>query len=363
MISIIKVQQRFKQSTYVILALILALASLLLMPVSRVSAAQITSRSVTLSNSDGAATGVSYAFASAALPTATAVRSVALAACTTASGACTTPTGFSIASSTLASQPSGLGAVSAWSVNTSTAGSLRITHASNVTAPSGAVSIQWNSVVNPTADNTTFFLRATTYSDAAWTTAIDSGVVAVSTAEAISVTASVDETLTFCTGTSGVTNSSCSGATGSTVALGALSASSAASGTSQIGVGTNAVSGYSVTVSGTTLTCSACSGSPTVTALASQTASSVGTEQFGINLRDNATPNVGTDADGSGTATPTANYNTVDQFRFVSGDSIASKSSSDQFRRFQVSYLGNITTGTEAGSYTTTLTYIATATF
>jgi hypothetical protein len=344
-----------QQLLYFALAVLLVLAGF--MP-QLVNAAQITGRSFTLSNSDGAATSVTYTFGSAALPTATAVRSVAAQACTTASGACSTPTGFTGASASLASQPTGLGSTSSWT-NGSNAGNLRITHASNVTAPSGAVAIVWNGVTNPTADNTTFYLRVTTYSDAAYTTAIDNGVVAVSTAEAIQVTASVDETLTFCVGTSGVTNSSCSGATGNSVALGSLTTSTTGSGTSQLGVATNASSGYSITINGTTLT----SGGNTITALSTQTASTQGGEQFGVNLRDNATPNVGTDADGSGTATPTANYNTVDQFRFVTGDSIASKNSSDAFRRFHVAYIANIASTTEPGSYAATMTYIATPTF
>jgi len=169
----------------------------------------------------------------------------------------------------------------------------------------------------------------------------------------------VDETLTFCTGTSGITTSSCAGATGSAVNFGTLSPSSTNSGVSQLGVGTNGGGGYAITVNGATLT----SGGNTISALASQTASSIGSEQFGLNLRDNATPNVGTDPDGSGTATPTSNYNTADQYRFVTGDIIASKNSSDQFRRYHAAYIANINTATEAGSYTATMTYIATATF
>lgn len=338
---------------------VVALLGMSFMPVA-VGAAQITGRSVTLSDSTGDAASVSYTFASAALPTTgTAVKSVAALACTTASGACTKPTGFANASSTLVSQPSGLGAASGWTVNTATDGSLRIVNAANATTPSGAVSIPWGAVHNPTANNTTFYLRVTTYSDAAWSSALDSGTVAVSTAQAITVTASVDETLTFCTGTSGITSSSCAGATGATVALGTLTSTATASSTSQIGVTTNAASGYSITVNGTTLT----SGGNTISALATQTASAVGGEQFGINLKDNATPNIGTEVAGAGDATATANYATADQFRFVTGDSIASDAESDLFRLFTVSYIANISGATEPGSYQTILTYICTATF
>lgn len=337
------------------------LLSALVLPLlsSPASAAQITSRKVTVSNSGAAATGVTYTVTSAALPTTTAVKSVSLTACDAASGSCVTPSGFSVASSTLGAQPTGLGSASGWTVNTATAGSLRVVNAANATTSSGAVSIQWDSVVNPTAANTTYYLRMTTYSDAAWTTPLDTGTIAVSTTNQITVSATVDESLTFCTGTSGITTSSCSGATGTSASLGTLTASTTGASTSLLGVGTNGQTGYSITVSGSTLT----SGGNTISALAAQTASTVGGEQFGLNLRDNATPNIGADADGSGAGTPTSNYNTADQYRFVTGDSIASKNTSEAFRRFTVSYIANIGTATEAGTYSTALTYICTATF
>jgi hypothetical protein len=358
----IQTKNFLNQRLIYILASALSILSFIGIPYfqSIASAAQITSRKVTLSSSGAAATGVSYTFTSAALPTTgTAVKSVSLTACTTASGTCTTPTGFVNSSSTLAAQPSGVGAGSGWTVNTSTAGSLRIVNAANATTPSGTVSIEWDAVTNPTTANTSFYMRMTTYSDSAWTTAVDSGTVAVSTTNQITVTATVDESLTFCTGASGITTSSCGGATGTSASLGTLTSSTTGSATSQLGVGTNGQTGYSITVSGTTLT----SGGNTISALASQTAAAVGGEQFGINLRDNATPNIGSDPDGSGTGTATANYNTADQFRFVSGDSIASKSGSEDFRRFTASYIANIGSATEAGTYSTTLTYICTATF
>ena len=346
------------------LALVVACNVLLLVHPNKVSAAQITARKLTLSTSSpaGSAATTTYTF-NFTVPSATNLQSAEAVICTTASGACSTPSGFSNTSSTLASQPTNLGDASGWTVSTATAGKLRLSKSGNVAAPTGAQTVAFGNVQNPTTTNQTFFARITTYSDAAWTTPVDTGTVAASTATQISVTATVDESLTFCSAQTGITNSSCSGASGATVALGTLTSSATGSGTSQLGVGTNGVSGFAITINGTTLTCSACAGTPTISALASQTASTTGTEQFGVNLRDNATPNVGTDADGSGTATPTASYNTVDQYRFVTADSIASKASPDQFRRFHVSYIANIDTATEAGSYSTTLTYIATATF
>jgi hypothetical protein len=323
------------------------------------SAAQITGRKVTLSSSAGGATGVSYTFVSAALPTTTAVKSVSIDACTAASGTCTTPSGFSSSSSTLASQPTGLGSTTSWSVNTATSGSLRITHASNSTASSGAVSIQWNGVVNPTAQNTTFFLRATTYSDSAWATPLDTGVMGVSTAQQITVSGTLDETLTFCAGTS-ITGTNCGTIAGTTVSLGAFSTSAANTGTSVMAASTNATTGYAITVNGTTLT----SGSNTITALAAQAASSTGTSQFGLNLRSNTSPaTVGADPSGGGSGSYTANYGTTNQYRFVTGDSVASAAGATNANAFTVTYLANVPGSQAPGTYTAVMTYICTATY
>jgi len=122
---------------------------------------------------------------------------------------------------------------------------------------------------------------------------------------------------------------------------------------------TNSASGYVVTINGSTLT----SGVDTITALAAQTASTVGNSQFGINLKANTTPSVGSNVSGTGSGTATANYGTADQFRFVTGDSVASASGPTNSNTYTVSYIGNIAGITPAGSYSTILTYIATATF
>lgn len=315
----------------------------LIISTARSNAAQITNRTLTLGSSVASAS-TTYTF-TFTVPSATVIKSFAADICTTASGACSTPAGFSNSSSTI-SQPTNLGDASGWTVSTATAGSLRLSKTGNVAAPTGSQTVVFNSVTNPSATNSTFFARLTTYSDASWTTAIDTGTVASSTAGQITVTASVDETLTFTL-------------TSATVALGTLTSSSTGSGTSTMTAATNAGSGYAITVNGSTLT----SGANTITALAAKTASSQGTEQFGINLKDNATPNVGTEVSGTGSGVASSNYNTVDQYRFVSGDTVASASAATNSNTFTVSYIANIAAVTEPGSYSTALTYIMSATF
>lgn len=310
-----------------------------------VSAAQMTARSLTIGSSVPSAT-TTYVFAFT-VPTATAIKSASFTACTTASGACTTPAGFSVTSSTLTAQPTNLGSASGWTVSTATAGSLRLANAANVTAPTGSQSVGFSSVVNPSATNATFFLRMSTFSDASWTTSIDAGTVASSTAGQITVTASVDETLSFTLASA-------------TVALGSLSTSATGSGSSSMTTSTNAGSGYSISVAGTTLT----SGSNTITAIApSASASTMNTKQFGINLMSNTTPAVGTATSGSGSGVPSAGYNTANQFKFTTGDTIASASVPTNSNTYTVSYIANIDGVTAPGAYSTILTYVATANF
>lgn len=323
---------------------------------SSAQAAQLTARSLTLTSSAPGATGVGYTFAFTA-PTATTVLSADVLLCTTASGACTTPSDI-VTTGAAVGTVSGLGSGGTWTGTFSTNGRLQIANASNTGSPSTA-SVQITGITNPSTTNTTIYARITTYATAAWGTPIDTGTVASSTATQINLSAAVDETLTFCTGTSGITSSSCAGATGSSVNLGTLTTTTTGSGTSQIGVTTNAASGYAVSINGATLT----SGSNTITALATQTASTQGTSQFGVNLKANTTPVVGSEVAGAGTATATANYGTANSFRFVTGDQIASKNSADAFRLFTVSYIANIAGNTPPGNYTATMTYIATATF
>jgi len=307
-------------------------------------AAQITARKVTLGSS-AASASTTYAM-NFTVPSATVLQSASFTVCTTASGTCSTPAGFSVSSSTLTAQPTNLGDAAGWTVSTSTAGSLRLSKSGNAAVPTGVQTVSFSNVVNPSATNSTFYVRMTTFSDAAWTTPVDAGTVAGSTAGQITVTASVDETLSFTLASA-------------TVALGALSTSATGSGTSSMTVSTNAASGYSLTYSGTTLT----SGGNTITALASPTVSTLNTKQFGLNLMSNTTPAVGTATSGTGSGVPSVGYNAANSFKFNSGDTVAAASVPTNTNTYTVSYIANIDGVTAPGAYSTILTYIATANF
>ncbi len=349
--------QSAKPTTILSIISVLVFFCASLMP-SSAFAAQITSRKLTLSTSATSAANTTYTFNFTLPTTGTAVKSLDILLCTTASGTCSSPTSTTTGGS-LSSQPTNLGAASGWTGTFSTNNRLQVANSGNATNPTGSQTLVFGGITNPTTTNTTFYARITTYSDASWTTAVDAGTVAAATSTQITVSASVPETLTFCTGTSGISSSSCAGATGSSVSLGILTTSSTGAGTSQIGVTTNAGSGYNITINGTTLT----SGANTIAALTSPTTSSQGTAQFGVNLRSNSSPSIGVDPAGAGTAAPTTNYNTVNSYTFNNADQIATSSGSDNFRLFTVSYIANITPVTPPGTYSTTLTYICTATF
>jgi hypothetical protein len=313
-------------------------------PVSTASAAAITARKVVIGSSAPSAS-TTYAF-TFTVPSATAIKSVDFAACTTASGACTPAPGFTSASSTLTGQPTNLGSASGWTVNVATTTSLRLENAANATAPSAASTVSFSTVTNPSAANSTFFMRITTYSTSTYTTAIDTGVVAAATAGQITVTATVDEALTFTL-------------SAATVALGTITTGTTGKdGTVAFTASTNAASGYSVTYTGNTLSTTG----GTIPAYAGS-ASAAGTAGFGFNLAANTVPTVGTAVSGTGTATASAGYNSANSFKFLSGDPIASVGAPSNSNTFTIAYVANISGATPAGAYTTTLSYVATPNF
>jgi len=122
---------------------------------------------------------------------------------------------------------------------------------------------------------------------------------------------------------------------------------------------TNAASGYSITYNGDTL--KANDGVDSIDAMAVKAASATGTEQFGINLKDNTTPDTGAEPSG-GSGAPKADYNTADQFKYVANATtdLASAIAPSTTTTFTVSYIVNASATTEAGIYSTTVTYICT---
>ncbi|QQS19961.1 hypothetical protein IPL85_00660 [Candidatus Saccharibacteria bacterium] len=105
-----------------------------------------------------------------------------------------------------------------------------------------------------------------------------------------------------------------------------------------------------------------------ITPLSVASTIATGTEQFGLNLRNNATPNVGADPvqqpDGTFSfGTYAATYGTADNFKYVDGDVIAESLSSSGYTDYTISYIMNVTEITPGGTYTTNQSLVATSTF
>ena len=114
-------------------------------------------------------------------------------------------------------------------------------------------------------------------------------------------------------------------------------------------------------------------------ALTSDTASANGTEQFGLNLRANTSPaSVGVDpvqvpsstfsfgaaGDGStGTYGTSRPYTIANNYRYVSGETVASGPKSSGETDYTISLMANISTVTPGGQYTGALSLVATGTY
>jgi hypothetical protein len=338
---------------------VLVMLAWMLLPVAGVSAAQLNNRKLTLGSSQGnTATTWTFQFDPGAT---TALNGITFEVCDAATGSCVAPGSWTNSGSAFGSLTYNGSSQSGWALDNAS-GFLRIKNNASTQVTSSPIVANFNNVSNQNTTNATFFVRILTYTGDDYTGQLDSGVVAASTAQQISVNINNPESLVFCVGTS-ITGQNCATIAGSSITLPDASTTATRSGTSVMAASTNGVTGYSITVSGSSLTCGTCSGSPTIAALASQTASAVGTSQFGINLKANTTPSVGANVSGTGSATATANYGTADQFRYVSGDSVSSAAAATNANTFTTSYIVNVSGSQAAGPYSATFTYTATAFF
>jgi hypothetical protein len=264
-------------------------------------------------------------------------------------------------------------------------GLLAGTTANHITITRGAASISANSVVVTEFDGVTnqnvaapFFVRITSYSGTDGSTGpVDAGNVAAATVNQLLLSGVMPETLKFCTGLT-VTNH-CAVVTPGTIAFGTEFNSLAASyATSQMSAETNANTGYIITVAGLTLK----SGAVSIPAKAAASVSVPGTSAWGMNIAaDTAAAAV---TAGSAAIAPVADsthkgeaatgYNTggavgVAQYKFVSGDTVADSNTGGSGpyptdgQVFTVTYEVDVSGLQTAGTYSTTLTYVCTATF
>jgi hypothetical protein len=231
----------FTRAVKVAAAFLISLGTLvpILMNGSAAAAGTISSRSIKIDNSAGAATSVGYTITFTMASSGASVGGVVVMFCNAATSpipgaACTAPAGFDSKTSTVLGTVTGTG-FTGMTKDTTGAGSgalanvFQITQAAPQTATgTPTVVIPVTLVVNPTAANTTFYARIIVYDTQAHsqsstatvlTGAVDQGGVAMSTGYTINITATVQEQLTFCVSGSGPL-SDCAAPTAPTLTLG-----------------------------------------------------------------------------------------------------------------------------------------------
>lgn len=321
------------------------------------NAVNVYNRYIKLSSSLAGANNVTYDIGFT-IPSAQIIGSMAIEICDNSplyGIPCIAPTGFDWTSSNIASQSG----VTGLAIDpSSTANRLILTRIAGPIAPNTIQNLIIQNVTNPTNDGT-FFGKIYTYStNDATGPDTDFGAVALHLNPAVDVTAVVPPYLYFC---SGITISAfdCGTATGGYINLGELSKTSPKSATSQLVAATNADFGFNITISGSTLT----SGNNVIPSLTSPAVSIPGSSGFGINLRGNSSPGIGSDVTGAGIASPSADYNIPNRYKFVSGDTIANTSDVTLENKFTVSYVVNVDKSQKPGIYSSTFIYNILASF
>jgi len=146
------------------------------------------------------------------------------------------------------------------------------------------------------------------------------------------------------------------------VGFGSFSASTPTTTTTTFSVLDYTSYGYSVQILGNAPS----NGVHTLPAMATTGASSPGVEQFGINLVANTSPtsfgaNPSNGQFGYGSAS--SNYGTANQYRYVSGETIATAPKSSGVTIYTISYLINVAGLTPGGQYATNQTLVITGTY
>jgi hypothetical protein len=150
--------------------------------------------------------------------------------------------------------------------------------------------------------------------------------------------------------------------TSGAINFGDFSATVAATTTATFSVLNYTSYGYVVQIAGSAPT----NGSYTIPALATTSASTTGVEQFGINLVANTSPaSVGANPNNGsfGFGVASGNYGTANQFRYVSGETIATAPKSSGITTYTISFLVNVKPLTPGGQYTSNQTLIVTGTY
>jgi hypothetical protein len=320
-------------------------------------ALNVYDRYIQISNSTPQANGVVYSIGFT-IPSAQTMGSVVIEICDNSplyAVACVPPNGFSWLSSSLNSESG----VTGFSIDPSTTANRMVLTRTPGPVSAGTIQrLSFNNVTNP-YDSGSFYGKIFTYASTDGSGPdTDFGGVAMNLNDSMSVQTEVPPFLYFCSGIT-IDAFDCLTANGSYINLGELSKTGTIGATSQMVAATNADFGYNIRVSGTTLT----SGINVIPNLSSPSSPLPGSSRFGINLRANSNPGSGQDVSGGGVATPTADYNTPNQYKFVNDDIIAQTPDVSLENKFTVTYMVNVSPNQAPGIYNSTLIYNILASF
>lgn len=341
---------------------------------------QETSRTATLSDSNQGDSSVSYqmAFTNTTTTGALAVKSVRFEFCNQATGpiyntACTLPTGM-VRGTTIATQTDNGGAfTNSYAAATSGSSDVLLTNATgNTFTATHAYVFQLTGFTNPTTVGE-YYVRVIMCNDTTCTVGAGSnlswGGFAVDTTNTFSVTANVQEDITFCVAQTIATACSSIGGSSLTLSPNPLSTGAVSDGTAKMAVATNGGHGYAITYNATGFqdtTGDTITAAPTTGAVEAPAS-----EQFGMTLRGQTSGGLntlGADPSGGTSALVSSNYNSLNSTIAyntagaiqVAGQTVAGPTA---FTTYTMLYAANIDNLAKPGVYTATQTYIATATF
>ena len=268
---------------------------------------------------------------------------------------CTSMPGIDFTNSQLTSQ----GGTSGYSVSPETTDNELVLTRSPSSAELGTIVLTIGNIQNPSVAGSAYGRLETFSSIDATGPRKDAGGLAFAILpNRLSVQTYVPPYLLFCIGQR-IFDNNCATAEGTYIDFDELTPNRTATGETKLLIATNAEFGYTIRAQGTTLT----SGVNVIPNLATSDVSKKGVSQFGLNLRANSSPDTGEDPSGKGLGQPAPGYNSVNMFRFVPGEVMASYDHPDNYRMYTANYIVNVSKDQPPGVYVTTLTYIALATF
>jgi hypothetical protein len=320
-----------------------------------VAALGIKSRSIQLFNNEPSATTTYKISFTIVTPDTMGSLDVLFCANSPISGdTCDVPLGLDISNAVLSSQ-TGLTDFSSFPVSSN---ELLLSRTSSTITPPLPVTLTFNNMVNPSSIGP-YYVRLAAYATTNGTgPSVDFGGLAFAITNELEINSYVPPYLTFCAGVV-ISTYNCSTASGDYINFGELNPSHSSQADSQLLIATNAGNGYVIQIYGTTMT----AGNAIIPALSSLDSSKPGTSQFGLNLTANSVPTIGAAPDGPGSGLPTLGYNQSNKFQFVSNDVIANSSNTEDYRRYTVSYLVNVSKSQPPGIYVSTVTYVAAGSF